>query len=266
MMSLELAVLLDAPVRVRVGNACPTWKGAVQTESGISTEAYLKAVPSEQLLAEAFCAILGREAGLPVPPPYLVEDQGGFLGSEPEALGHTLFFGSGALEFPSFAHYLTENLPTEDERIYEILRRLAAWKHFHAAIAFDEWIANGDRHLDNLLYGGDDGITLIDHNHALGEPGWSVQGLEPARRTGNQLAEWLKFQGEVAMQTFRRALPTVMGGFARCPIDTAWDQAQSDRYAAAQWREMVIDFLEKRLPGLDAMLEGLLRDQGWMLR
>ncbi len=265
-MSLELAVLLDAPVRIRAGNACPTWKGAVQTESGVSTEAYLKAAPSEQLLAEILCAILGREAGLPVPPPYLVEDQGGFLASEPEARGHTLFFGSGALDFPSFAHYLTEKMPTEDARRYEFLRRLAAWKHFHAAIAFDEWIANNDRHPGNLLYGGGDGITLIDHGHAFGGPGWSVRGLEPARRTENQLAAWLKLRGEVAMQAFRRALPAVLGEFARCPVDTVWDGVQSDRYAATQWREMVMDFLEKRLPGLDAMLDGFLRDQGWMLR
>jgi hypothetical protein len=263
-MSLELAVLLDPPVRVRTGNICPTWKGAVQIESGTSTEAYLKALPQNQLLAEVLCALLGLAAGLPMPPPYLVEDQGGFLASEPDANGYTVFFGSGALEFPSFAHYLAKEIPSEETRAQAVLTLLATWKHFHAAIAFDEWIANADRHMGNLLYGVADGFTLIDHSHALGGPDWPVRGFPAGACMDNQLAAWLALRGELAIKAFERATSAVVGDFARCPLETVWDGAQPDRYEATHWRPTVINFLETRLPRLTTMLHERLRGQSWM--
>lgn len=37
----------------------------------------------------------------------------------------------------------------------------------HDAIAFDEWIANQDRHVGNILYDGGKEYMLIDNNLAM---------------------------------------------------------------------------------------------------
>lgn len=51
-----------------------------------------------------------------------------------------------------------------------VARHLLAWPGFAACVAFDEWVANIDRHADNLLLAGGGRIVPIDHSDCFGGP------------------------------------------------------------------------------------------------
>jgi len=52
----------------------------------------------------------------------------------------------------------------------EIAKHLLAWPGFAACVAFDAWVANVDRHADNLLLAGGGRIVPIDHSDCFGGP------------------------------------------------------------------------------------------------
>lgn len=49
----------------------------------------------------------------------------------------------------------------------KLVQEQSAWPHCNSAIAFDEGIANPDRHVYNLLRTGDSQFSLIDHGYLL---------------------------------------------------------------------------------------------------
>jgi len=62
------------------------------------------------------------------------------------------------------------------------------------AAAFDEWVANADRHNGNLLMGTTGEVWLIDHSHAFTGDTWTAAGLSAFGYTPvnkNQLAAHL---------------------------------------------------------------------------
>lgn len=128
-------------------------RGIVQTHDG-EIEAFVKRLSdSRELLIEVVAAGIARRMGLPVPEPLLV-----FV---PELLGGpAIAFGSAAIGHPNLMAWVETGNSA-------VMRRLKAWKHLIPAACFDEWIANCDRHMGNLLYGGDEDFWLIDHGLAM---------------------------------------------------------------------------------------------------
>ena len=52
----------------------------------------------------------------------------------------------------------------------EVCKALLAWPGFAACVAFDEWVANIDRHANNLLVAGGGRLVPIDHSDCFGGP------------------------------------------------------------------------------------------------
>lgn len=129
-------------------------RSIVGTSAG-EIEAYVKRLGDvREILVEIVCATIARELRLPVPEPLLV--------LVPEYLGGPqLAFGSAAIGQPNVAAFLATSEQTA------VANRLRAWEHLLPAACFDEWIANYDRHLGNLLYNGDGDFWLIDHGLAV---------------------------------------------------------------------------------------------------
>ena len=115
----------------------------------------VKRQPHFQLVREVLCNVLAQMVELPVPTPFLldVRECDDWVGDENFAFA-TRDAGHGDLLRPM------RQSPT---MVYDLVR----WPKFLAATAFDEWIANEDRTLSNLLFAGRRDFILIDHGEAL---------------------------------------------------------------------------------------------------
>ena len=128
------------------------WRCTVEA-GGELADAFIKPIPHYGIVREVLCSLIAQEVGLPVLRPGIVRIEDTRL----REFGH-LAFGTLAVE------------TRELQGLYDdsVLRtQLARWRHLALAIAFDEWIANGDRTPRNLLFRGAGEFVLIDHGEAL---------------------------------------------------------------------------------------------------
>jgi len=180
---------------------------------------------------ELLCALLGQRLELPVAEPLLVrlEDR-------------TLGFGSVDLGYPSFRRYLQND---SDPRV---LQRLLSWPNLVSAASFDNWIANPDRHVGNLLFDGTTQFWLIDHGLTL------APRLAPADAVNNLLL-LLAQQGrdELALQRLKRELIGFAGTYRS--EDARAAGAQIPLPQAAE----LVDFLTARLTHLTNLARHHLR-------
>lgn len=138
----------------------PLFYGTVGGLKGFKRDvhAYVKVLPAERLFAETMSATIGRYFGLPIPLTALVI-----------ARGETIGRGSGRCI--ALASVDTNAVPISRIISFDkISHLLSAWSGLHAAIVYDELLANRDRNLRNMLIGADGAIWLIDHEEALAEP------------------------------------------------------------------------------------------------
>lgn len=128
--------------------------------SGTVIGAVLKRGPREEIVAEAFCAILLRSWGLNVPDSYLLEVDG------------DLAFASADSGYPNLSQRIGLSLIPEGTPEYDAVVKQACFMICNlpsaplAAVA-DEAIENFDRNFGNVLW---DGTTeaWIDHAMSLG--------------------------------------------------------------------------------------------------
>lgn len=175
--------------RSQEGGDGETWR---VTLIGSAKPAWVKFDDDKRhMIAEMVSAQVGRALGLSIPKPYLVEID---LARVPEdskwhgrqGLLHSFGCQHAGDSPRSFARAIKEN----DPAIIETIRK---WAGYNTTMIFDEWIANTDRNLGNLLFDpGANGFWLIDHGRALTGEYWPVWGLsDPSIDTGNQLAKSL---------------------------------------------------------------------------
>lgn len=172
--------------RVDEGNSSETIKCGINTVNGPAT-AYIKLTDKpRKITAELVAAQVGRAMGLKIPRPYLVivdtDDIPDRMKSEFKGRGLVYGYGSAEAEGMSFARLLKSDK--------EILKRVVGiWKDgYKDAAIFDEWIANTDRNLGNIVYSPEgDSCWLIDHDHALLGPESILWPLNPDASVNNEL-------------------------------------------------------------------------------
>jgi hypothetical protein len=122
-----------------------------------SLEAWVKVVPTRELLVECLCALMVRDLGFNGPEPLLILVPGALTANGKPVLA----FGSVAASFGALRPWLV--------RIGEqaVVRLLRTWPGLSAAACFDEWIGNCDRQAGNILFDGMDQFWLIDHGQAV---------------------------------------------------------------------------------------------------
>lgn len=226
MESVRLGVLL--PGSVAVGDGInQARRGMVRTVSG-DIAVIFKAVPRREIAVELLCALLGQRLGLTVPEPVLV--------ALPD---HNLAFGSADVGYPSFRHYLqAQNDP-------RVLKRLLDWPQLVPTASFDDWIANPDRHVGNVLFDGAEQFWLIDHGLAL------ASGLAPDMPVNNLLLDLALVrysQDELALQRLKRNLIGLAETYRREDV-----QAVGERVPLFDVPELV-DFLKTRLMHLTGLV------------
>lgn len=171
--------LNQGAIRVKRRNACrrgdELWVGTAYSESGPDNDVplYLRIGTARHIVAELVCAVIGRAIGLPVPEPLIVKIGRGDLPTSrliDRAADVTLAFASASVGGDSCAQLLREDSE-------HALRLVMTWRHLLPTTAFDEWMANPDRNLGNIVFAAQN-LWLIDHAQALGGKAAEVSSLK----------------------------------------------------------------------------------------
>lgn len=201
--------------------------------------AYTKQLSEQDLLVEIMAALIGRTIGLNIPEPIMAAsiDQ------------QEIHFGSVALQFPDLTHTieLQNGKPTNTPANMAMFKKLSEWQQMNHALTFDEWIANSDRNLGNVLYDGKDNFHLIDHNQAM-RPAFTVDAP-----VNNQLmnVKMLFTQDELSKQRLKNAIQVIVNE-VNTGVPTHISSLLTKTYPSLKDDNLdnMVQFLENRLTHL----------------
>ncbi len=194
---------------------------------------------------EAFCAILGRGLGIPIPKPFLVLADDTTLDVIPPGQ-HALMFGSEDAAYPSFRRY------ADCSQAYEKLQ------NFKASLdvgVFDEWIANHDRNVGNILYDGGDDFLFIDHGLALPE---GLPANQPAI-DNNILRALFSFKTELEkFRDLRTTSQMIAPMYRALNLEDVMSSAQATMYVPGSVIAQILAFLTERLLSIETLIRSRL--------
>jgi hypothetical protein len=123
---------------------------------------YVRVGPNPALVAELLCGVLAQALKLPAPEVYLVQVPPGHMPRSKLANGKqtTLCVGTRDIGGDTFAQLLHDQFAAAAPLLRD-------WPDLPRVVAFDEWLANPDRNMGNLLYVAQT-IYIIDHAEAFG--------------------------------------------------------------------------------------------------
>lgn len=131
-------------------------RALLRTDHG-PKQGYLKLLDVQGIAKESLCWALSRYLGLPIPQAYYVYANPNDLSELSPRNKFCLAFGTEEMEFSRDR--------IENRKVIE--SKLVEWKFSLQCGVFDEWIVNGDRIPNNLLYSSRGSFTLIDHDEVL---------------------------------------------------------------------------------------------------
>ncbi|MBP9643291.1 MAG: hypothetical protein KBE15_07420 [Budvicia sp.] len=116
----------------------------------------------------------------------------------------------------------------------------------------DEWLANDDRNIGNILFDGNNDFFFIDHERAI------AKGLEPSVGANrNQILEAFYIQiTEIEKHRRKRQVESEMlPAYSAIPFSLIADRTYASRYLADNEIVEVIEFLENRLSHLTDLFQ-----------
>jgi hypothetical protein len=257
--SPPLMELNSGAVTLNAGQTHRVWRGLVQTPGSVELclPVVIKWLPSgPKLSIELACAIASAMLRLPVPPGMLVLADPEQLPGLPIAAqraaataGRVLCFGS-RLQWPDDT---LERLRSDDIAVQDhTWNSVCAGKVGTRGAAWDELVANPDRHTGNLIF---DGTRhwLIDHDLAL-------QPLAPLMRRFAQRMVRMK------VTEHKSAVNQLASQMARRRPSDHGILAQPDKFLAQRRRlQALMNFARSWVTG-DAQIDAILVDAEIVLR
>lgn len=150
---------------------------------GVERETYVKMAypppgrPDRQLINEGIGWFLAQICNLPVPPHagYMMLPSAVLAAAHPDVPSSS----DGELAWLCSAEPHRALIVNQgDAELSEMMMmELSRWRHLHATLALDEWIANDDRHWRNLIRRAPGDFVLIDHDNAFTGPNWLADHL-----------------------------------------------------------------------------------------
>ncbi|MGB2680797.1 MAG: HipA family kinase [Candidatus Competibacter sp.] len=244
MEQIEIGLMLPGAKRFNDQNMNPTWKTHVKTHDSIVV-AYVKRISHRKLFVECVCSVLGRHLGLPIPKPLIIKITNENFKDIPISK-YELAFGSEDAGYPSFRRYLKNN---------EAMKKLKNFSKTLDVGVFDEWIANWDRNVGNILYDGSEKFSFIDHENAI-DP--TLKPGDPAK--SNQIISALYVaQSEFEKHKINRDVQsTIISQYRLCSCSLLSEKTYASSYLDESQIISVIDFLVKRLDNLKNLFEDRL--------
>jgi len=239
--SIKIGVMLPGATIFNDQNVNQTWRAHIKTHENI-TVAFVKKIPFRELYIESLCALLGKNIGLPIPQPYIVKVTHECFSEIPERQ-FCLAFGSEDAGYPSFRRY------AQSEEAFEKLKEFS--KTTDIGI-FDEWIANYDRNLGNILYDGTDTFSFIDHEHALPV---ALQPSEPA--SDNQILRAIySIKSEFEKFSLCKKLnENILPLYSSLQLDNLLEKTLATHYIDSKTATDIIFFLHQRIDCLNNLVK-----------
>ena len=242
---IELATLLpNAQLVTGQQNAEETWISQIYAESG-PTIAYVKMLNPNQVLSEVVCSLIGLALNLKMPKPFLVYVDRHNLPNSNKWKDHEslrICFGSEDAQCPSFRQIF--NATPNKNAVWNML---LTWPGFKETAWFDEWIANDDRNVGNVLWDGTE-CWLIDHSHALTGPDWTANDLRHGKKVGNRFLSdrHVKEMTSTVKDAWKDLAGSECLRYQGIVIDNLKEWGATEEYATDEQVIFVIDFLKKR--------------------
>jgi hypothetical protein len=158
------------------------WDGANSSRSFIK---FFNNCDSLGLVNEVTGYILAKHSGLPVP------DKAGLikinLENYPELpdCNPVAFVMTAAPGTTPVSYYNDEAM----EYCKRLIDLVAQWAKISETLAFDDWLANEDRNIGNLLVTNSGDVTLIDHSNLPITLNWNASQLDPNHSAVSKLAK-----------------------------------------------------------------------------
>lgn len=219
-------------------------------KDGHARRSYVKVFPKNRqlcILNELTGYLLGRACRLPLPtragllklPPGLLYDQEEF---------QTIAFVVSEVpgETPSSSFNLVDSLT--QEKIQAVVELLLEWPDLPGTIAFDDWTANTDRNLGNLVVSGPGRIYLIDHSNLPVRPDWTAADLEPNQEFENKLLEILEATETAALAGKRARDIAISAGEHAVAFESTLEEL-------VQWWDQFLSSDEQRRAALEEFLQ-----------
>jgi hypothetical protein len=248
-----VGTLLPGATKVEAG-VCDTWLGTVRLSTGRDARAFVKLLPPRQILSELVASLLAHYSELPAPLPLLVKVYRTTLplsSSWQENEVERLAFGSEDVAQPSFSRFTNQS--------QTVIAKLLNWEYLNRTGAFDEWIANGDRHSGNLLFDGNSGFWLIDHSHAFTGAEWTAVALVANVSIQNQLIDVFAPKGEgPAARAWLEETKGSCRDFAQLSIAELPQRVMAETYVSELDARSITSFLRDRLKHVVPMVSAKL--------
>lgn len=231
------------------------FRGDIQVSDGSIRRGFIKDLDARQLGNELLAAALGRVLGLNTAEGALV-----LVGSDASSSFSKLPHANGK-DFVAFC-----SIDVGGQTVAQMIRSsalsgiMAAFKkspQIGRLYGFDTWIANIDRHCNNLILHGDGSFHMIDHGHCFSGPNWRSYDLNAAAAYQNRLNEWLTpMLNNKDKDDAMADIVDLTSRLARLDIQKISERSLSPIFHGESDSDSLIGFLEARVievPSLSAI-------------
>ena len=187
-MAIEAARLASGSISMNgASSANATVLAQIYTESEPDIRAVVKCLTPKQIANELIASSLTAALNLPSPRSFIVfADPKDSIGGVDYLHSNDMlmYFGSELSASSTLINFFKMN----SQLAFQLVNNYQDWGRL---LAFDEWTANADRHLNNYLYDGKT-IYLFDHDRCLTGPNWAPSSLNaetlyPCHRRINEI-------------------------------------------------------------------------------
>lgn len=211
---------------------------------GPTVSVYLRVAQRPAIVAELICGCIARALDLPAPEVYLVTVPPATLPAWSMASHNraTLCVATRDIGGTTFTQLLAR-----DERAY--LPLLTRWTALSKVTAFDEWLANVDRNMGNLLYVAQT-LHIIDHADAFGGASRQLYplGEMTAMSFENKLGRIMQALDVGHRDQMLRDLQQwILGSISGVDLAMLVNGAVTDALCEPQDKIELLDFIQTRL-------------------
>lgn len=242
------------PLPVRTANQ--VYRGEVLFEDGEIHRGFLKDLDPRQFANELLVATLGRQLGVQVAEAAIVFVASTISGDfrkipHSGGHGHVVLF-SKDVGPQTVAQMITTG-------VGEAMQSLKKPPNLGYMYGLDTWVANVDRHANNIVLSGAGETCLIDHGHCFTGPQWDRADLNSADAYKNRLTSWLTPRLEDSDKD--RALADIqrlIRGMMTADIEELVRAAAVRELYGEEDSDALVGFLEGRVANVEALAASAL--------
>ena len=172
------------------GRTASTLLTSVVWNDGVARRSYFKLFSKKLplgVLNEITGYLLAKACKLPLPSHAgVIQVPDGLLANQDEFLSVAFVVSEAPGKTPTTIFQITD--PITQQQLSSVMKVLEGWPKLNDTVAFDDWTANTDRNLQNIVVDGPGRLFLIDHSNLPVKPTWEAADLQPGEEYPNILS------------------------------------------------------------------------------